>query len=429
MDATIKQTDCLQAYQATRSHSLKLIMNLSAEDCSLQAAPFVSPAKWHLAHTTWFFETFILIPSFPDYQPFHKDFQVLFNSYYNGIGEQFSRPKRHLLSRPSLQQVLDYRQHIDLKMESLLEIANDDIKALVVLGLNHEQQHQELLLMDLKFCFFQNPLFPNYYPDQQLKSSPLLSENSSQNRNHSRHTIEPIQFVTFEADLAKIGVDNHLVTDQQAFYFDNETPSHSSYVSSYQLADRLVTNGEYLMFIEDGGYEDASIWLSDGWAWLAEVKANKQQSTDSELECAPLYWVKQNGQWYEFTLHGLRQLDLYAPVRHVNFYESLAYAEWSGCRLSTESEWEYSIQKNEKAFSQLYDEVWQWTQSAYQPYPGFEKPLGAVGEYNGKFMCNQMVLRGGCQLTSVNHTRPTYRNFFYPQDQWPMTGIRLAKNG
>ena len=431
-----KQADCLQAYQTTRSYSLALIQNLSAEDCSLQAAAFVSPAKWHLAHTTWFFETFILIPHVEGYQPFHKDFQVLFNSYYNGIGEQFSRPKRHLLSRPSLDQVLAYRQHIDSHMQTFIEQASDDQQALIVLGLNHEQQHQELLLMDLKYCFFQNPLYPSYSTDSV--SALAASEKTN--------TITPIQFVRFDKALVEMGLDNHAVLQQSDFYFDNETPSHQTFVQTFQLADRLVTNGEYLQFIEDGGYDDASIWLSDGWAWLAGVKKEQSFTQDNKSACAPLYWVKENNQWFEFSLHGLQPLDLYAPVKHVNFYESLAFAAWSGCRLATEAEWEHGIKqtikqsenksqrepthlrKPQPSIKQIYEQVWQWTQSAYQPYPGFKKPDGAVGEYNGKFMCNQMVLRGGCQLTSPGHTRATYRNFFYPQDQWPMTGIRLAKD-
>lgn len=427
MDTTIQQSDCLQSYQATRSHSVALIKNLSAEDCGLQASAFVSPAKWHLAHTSWFFETFLLLPNVKNYQPFHKDFQVLFNSYYNGIGEQFSRPKRHLLSRPSLDQILEYRAYIDAHMTELLKSASSDLQALVVLGLNHEQQHQELLLMDLKYCFFQNPLYPSYFPLNNIKTAACSESSLSQNGHDSSYKIAPIQFLEFKAQLTSIGVNHHAITQQAEFNFDNETPGHQTYVPHYKLADRLVTNGEYLQFIEDGGYDDAAIWLSDGWAWLSQNK--KDQNVNTDNVSAPLYWKKQNGQWYEFTLHGLQPLDLYAPVRHVNFYEAQAYTQWSGCRLATEAEWEHAVKHNkDNSIKQTQDEVWQWTQSAYQPYPGFEKPDGAVGEYNGKFMCNQMVLKGGCQFTPENHTRPTYRNFFYPQDQWPMTGIRLAKS-
>ena len=397
MDALSAQAECLQAYQAVRSHSLKLIAPLSVEDCALQAAPFVSPAKWHLAHTTWFFETFILIKRFPDYRPYNYQFQVLFNSYYNGIGEQFPRPKRHLLSRPSLDEVIAYRNYVDQVMENVL--SNDssgELEALVTLGLNHEQQHQELLMMDLKYCFFQNTTYPAYY------------QNS---RNLYDPTIEPVQFKIFSGGLFEVG------TSSQEFHFDNETPAHQTYIQSFSCADRLITNGEYLQFIEEGGYQEPSLWLSDGWAWVNEVEAKQ-----------PLYWLKQDGQWMEFGLFGLQPMDPYAPVTHVNFYEAYAYAQWAGARLLTEFEWEVAAAANETELSQMMNTVWQWTQSAYQPYPGFRAPEGAVGEYNGKFMCNQMVLRGGCEITPKDHARLTYRNFFYPQDQWPVTGIRLAKD-
>mgnify|MGYP005992463567 CR=1 FL=1 len=416
-----QQADCLRAYQSTRSHSLSLIEHLTAEDCSLQAAPFVSPAKWHLAHTTWFFETFILMPHVSGYEPFHPDFQVLFNSYYNGIGEQFSRPKRHLLSRPALHQVLDYRAHIDQKMAQFIEsqIGTDEtsMQSLITLGIHHEQQHQELLLMDLKYCFFQNPLFPSYYPDSKTES---LHESSP--------SIRPIEFISFAGGLSKLGVG----ADEAGFHFDNETPAHDVYLQDYQLANRLVSNGEFLQFMEEGGYDHADLWLSDGWAWLANVKkeAAVQQKSEQppQTKMAPCYWIQKQGQWFEFTLNGLIPLDLYAPVKHVNFYEAMAYAQWSGCRLATEAEWERGVLEKPSQIMQVHDHVWQWTQSAYQPYPGFKKPDGAVGEYNGKFMCNQMVLRGGCEFTPDGHARISYRNFFYPEDQWVMAGIRLAKN-
>jgi len=427
MDTTIQQFDCLQSYKTIRSSSIALIENLSAEDCSLQASDFVSPAKWHLAHTSWFFETFLLLPNVKTYQPFHKDFQVLFNSYYNGIGEQFSRPKRHLLSRPSLEQVLEYRAYIDANMAELIKNSSSDLKALIVLGLNHEQQHQELLLMDLKYCFFQNPLYPSYYPSHQVEVTSSTESNFSQDSHKHSYKIFPIQFVEFKEQLTSIGVNHNSNAQQADFNFDNETPAHQVYLQNYKLADRLVTNGEYLQFIEEGGYNDASIWLSDGWSWIQQRKKDNSENIDNAS--SPLYWIKQNDQWYEFSLHGLQPLDLYAPVRHVNFYESQAYAQWSDCRLATEAEWEHAVKNNnENGIKQTQNEAWQWTQSAYQPYPGFIKPDGAVGEYNGKFMCNQMVLKGGCIFTPENHTRTTYRNFFYPQDQWPMTGIRLAKN-
>ena len=402
-------------YLTVRQASLKLIEPLSVEDCALQAEDFVSPAKWHLAHTSWFFETFILMNTLPDYQPFNDAFQMLFNSYYNGIGEQFSRPKRHLLSRPSLGEVLKYRQHVDDAIMGLSQTVIDKNKEFIQLGLHHEQQHQELLLMDLKFCFFQNPLFPSY-------SALPLPETKN---------LPPINFVSFSGGLKNIGA-----LEDDAFYFDNETPHHSVFMQKFSLSDRLVSNGEYLKFIEDGGYHDASLWLSDGWSEL--------QKSDSKHN--PLYWLKLNDKWFEFTLNGLAPLNLDQPVSHLSFYEACAYAQSVDCRLPTEAEWEVAaknqtipLNSNSDFFhslgvddqfplKQLFGECWQWTQSAYQPYPGFKAPPGAVGEYNGKFMCNQMVLRGGCRLTPPQHIRASYRNFFYPKDQWPMTGLRLAKD-
>ncbi len=402
-------------YLSVRQASLKLIEPLSVEDCALQAQDFVSPAKWHLAHTSWFFETFILMNTLPGYQPFNDAFQMLFNSYYNGIGEQFSRPKRHLLSRPSLGEVLKYRQHVDDAMMGLSQTVMDKNKEFIQLGLHHEQQHQELLLMDLKYCFFQNPLFPSYSTQPQPESKKL----------------SPIKFVPFLGGLKNMGVLENI-----EFKFDNETPRHSVFLQDFSLSNRLVSNGEYLKFIEEGGYQEPSFWLSDGWSDL--------QKNDSKHN--PLYWLRIKDNWFEFTLYGLVPLNLNQPVSHLNFYEASAYAQSVNCRLPTEAEWEVAANNqtipsisgsnslhslgvdDQRPLAQLFGECWQWTQSAYQPYPGFKAPPGAVGEYNGKFMCNQMVLRGGCRLTSQGHIRASYRNFFYPQDKWPMTGLRLAKD-
>ena len=403
-DAPFNTDPCLgllSKFRQVRQYSAQLIAPLSAEDCALQASPFVSPAKWHLAHTTWFFETFILLEGGSRYQPFNAQYQVLFNSYYNGVGEQFSRPKRHLLSRPGLAEILNYRQHVDEHMTRLIEHADAKQRALIELGLNHEQQHQELLLMDLKYCFYQNPTFPVY-------SNPKLDAPVS--------LIHHQGFESFSGGLFEIG------NNGQEFCFDNETPKHQTYIPAFQLSRSLVNNAEYLAFIQDGGYQQALLWLSDGWAW-------REQNNITQ----PLYWLEQDGEWFEYSLQGLKPLNLKHAVSHVSFYEAHAFAQWKKARLPTEAQWEVAAQQtlygpHQTDLAHMFDHNWQWTQSAYQPYPGFKTPEGAVGEYNGKFMCNQMVLRGGCDLTPAHHSRMTYRNFFYPQDQWPKTGIRLAKD-
>ncbi len=402
----IKASSLLLSYQTIRQYSEQLIANLSAEDCALQAADFVSPAKWHLAHTSWFFETFILLNAIPNYVVFNDHFQVLFNSYYNGIGEQFPRPQRHLLSRPSLEDVLAYRRHVDAAMHALQGEVLAEQAALITLGLNHEQQHQELLLMDTKYNFFQNPLYPTLLPGHEMAYS-----NSN----------ETMGFVAFTGGVKTIGA-----SVQDGFCFDNETPQHNQYLAGFQLSNRLVTNGEYLKFIQEGGYDDASLWLSDGWSELQKSRqANAKKSCKVQ---APLYWLQKEGQWLEFSLRGLIPMDPHQPVRHLSFYEASAYAAWANCRLPSEAEWEVAAGQGHADLLQMFDVCWQWTQSAYAPYPGFKTAQGAVGEYNGKFMCNQMVLRGGCGLTPKGHVRASYRNFFYPQDQWPMTGLRLAKD-
>ncbi len=393
-----QQPSLLLDFRCIRQASETLISNLSAEDCSLQAADFVSPAKWHLAHTSWFFETFILLKTVPDYVEFNNHFQVLFNSYYNAVGEQFSRPKRHLLSRPSLKEVLAYRHHVDQAMYALQAADLHDLDSLIQLGLNHEQQHQELLLMDTKYSFFQNPLYPAINACHEFSYAP---------------SAEAMDFISFSGGLKNIGA-----SEQDDFYFDNESPNHTCLLTDFKLSDRLVTNGEYLKFIQEGGYNEPSYWLSDGWSALQQDSASQ----------APLYWVHQQGCWFEFSLHGLTPMDPNRAVSHLSFYEASAYASWAGCRLPSEAEWEVAARQNLDAVSQMFGVCWQWTQSAYAPYPGFKVIDGAVGEYNGKFMCNQMVLRGGCALTPKGHMRASYRNFFYPQDQWPMTGLRLAKD-
>jgi len=408
---TPSQTQILLArYQWVRKRSEQLIEELTAEDCALQAAPFVSPAKWHLAHTTWFFETFILLAYQENYRVYDETFQVLFNSYYNGIGEQFPRPQRHILSRPNLKQVMHYRHDIDEQIISLLsQGVEQGVMSLLELGLNHEQQHQELLLMDIKYCFYQNPTYPAY--SHNLKKADV-------------QPLRPLEYIPFESQKSKLG---H--SPDTGFCFDNELPQHEQWLHSFSIANRLVSNGEYLSFIQDGGYDDPMLWLSDGWAWRQQAQAS-----------SPYYWQKIEGKWCEFTLYGMQALNPNQPVCHVNYYEAQAFAAWKGVRLPSEFEWELAakrivemphtaqLQPQYGIDEDWFYQAWQWTQSAYLPYPGFKQNKGAVGEYNGKFMINQMVLRGGCALTPEEHIRTSYRNFFYPQDAWPMTGIRLAKD-
>jgi ergothioneine biosynthesis protein EgtB len=430
----------LNKYQRIRQQSLILCHELEIEDFELQADDFVSPVKWHLAHTSWFFETFVL-KNTPDYQVFHPQFEYLFNSYYNSIGKQYPRGQRGIMSRPTVQEIKVYRQYIDQRLNKLL--ANTDALTqehydLITLGLNHEQQHQELMLTDLKYNFSFNPLYPIYakakFPREQAPD------------NHQNNVIEPLQFIELGGGIYNIGHKG------VGFCFDNETPRHQHLIQDFRIAQRLITNEEYCLFIDAGGYQDPQYWLADGWAWV-------QQNNIT----GPLYWQLESEsqnehtpQRFEFRLTGYGQLHPKQPVTHVSFYEADAYARWAGKRLPSEFEWEVASKKQDiegtfvdsKSFhplqsaphktsniqyttadiQQLFGECWQWTQSSYAPYPGFKTPLGAVGEYNGKFMCNQMVLRGGSCATPKDHFRTTYRNFFYPQDRWQFTGIRLAED-
>lgn len=397
-DMTANSTQSLIAYyKKVRQDSLSLIAPLSAEDCQVQAMSDVSPMKWHLAHTTWFFETFLLLPHMNNYKVFDECFSVLFNSYYNGIGEQFSRANRGGLSRPSLETVLEYRAYVDDALQTLLLI-NNTLNELLELGLNHEQQHQELMLMDIKYNLSINPSFPAYqHIDCKIAdSSPVKS----------------IHYIDFEQSITEIGA-----TQGCGFSYDNEQPTHQVLLQPFSVANRLVTNGEYLAFINEQGYQQPKYWLSDGWALL--------QSTHARC---PLYWHCIDDQWYEFTLYGLQPLAMDLPVSHVSFYESSAYACFANARLPTEFEWEHAAQQHCPELVQLHDSCWQWTNSAYLPYPGFKPIAGVAGEYNGKFMNNQMVLRGGCALTPNGHLRTTYRNFYYPHQAWMQSGIRLARD-
>ncbi|GAB3553060.1 ergothioneine biosynthesis protein EgtB [Noviherbaspirillum agri] len=401
------------SYRTVRSQSVALARPLSEEDCCVQSMADASPVKWHLAHTTWFFETFILERYEAGFRPFHPAFRVLFNSYYNGVGEKHPRPQRGMLTRPSLGEVLAYRRNVDERIEELLARCDDEkLQSLMETGLQHEQQHQELLLTDVKHLLSMNPLFPAY----------------------STSTLEPgghadaMAWRFFDAGIVEIG---HAGT---GFCFDNEMPRHRQFLEPYLLASRQVNNGEYLAFIEDGGYANPAHWLSEGWDW---VQTNHVTH--------PMYWHRDASGWKEFTLHGLQSLDLNRPATHISFFEADAYARWCGARLCTEAEWEHAAAAAEDfgthalhpaapgpqqadGLYQLFGANWQWTLSSYSPYPGYRAADGALGEYNGKFMANQYVLRGSSCATPDGHARSTYRNFFPATARWQFSGIRLARS-
>jgi ergothioneine biosynthesis protein EgtB len=388
---------------------------LSAEDQTVQSMPDTSPTKWHRAHVTWFFETFLLGPSQPGYKPFHPEFGYLFNSYYEAVGSRHPRPQRGLVSRPGVDEITRYRAHVDEAMGELLDQVDEGATAdLVELGLNHEQQHQELLLMDIKHVLSRNPLAPAY----RRGASPL---------GPGPTTAAPATgWLEHPGGLTEVGHAGG------GFAFDNELPRHGVHLRPFALADRPVTCGDWLAFIDDGGYERADLWLSDGWNALPP-----------ETPRAPLYWeADEDGQWQVFTLGGLRPVDPGEPVCHLSYYEADAFAHWSGARLPTEAEWEAAAALHPAGDtfdlgrlhptlvpgSPSFGQVWEWTASAYLPYPGFRPAAGAVGEYNGKFMVGQHVLRGGSCVTPEGHARTTYRNFFPPAAQWPFTGCRLARD-
>ena len=443
MQAQRDPTTLAARFAAIRALSLSLAAPLTPEDQQVQTMADVSPTKWHLAHTTWFFETFLLQPFVADYRLFHPRYGYLFNSYYEAVGPRHERGRRGDLSRPSLGEILDYRAHADAGMNRLL-VSETSVQALALieLGLHHEQQHQELILMDIKHVLGCNPLAPVYVPAPPASNKrPALSQPA------------PLVFRDFTGGRYEIGARS-----EDGFCFDNETPRHAIHLIDYRLAARPVSNGEFLEFIQDGGYREARHWLADGWAWLR-----------AEGISQPLYWRRETEQaqtagriesWRVFTLTGERPLDPAAPVCHVSYYEADAFARWAGHRLPSEGEWEVAARSGlaggevetganllgsgqwhptasvpvkpvvgSQGLSQMFGDVWEWTASAYSAYPGFRPSPGAVGEYNGKFMANQMVLRGGCALTPPGHLRPSYRNFFYPHQRWPMTGIRLASDG
>ncbi len=406
-------------FQAVRDETERLAARLTPEDQQIQSMPDVSPTKWHRAHITWFFETFLLLPHLPGYEPYDEAFQFLFNSYYEQAGPRHARHERGLISRPTADEVTAYRAHVDASMHRLIDelvVARDDLADLVRLGLHHEQQHQELMLMDIKHVFWKNPLRPTY----------------NERPDTSTTAAGPLGWVTIDAGLAEIGHDG------DRFHFDNETPRHTQYVGPFRLADRLITCGEWLEFMADDGYHEATLWLSEGWATIQR-----------EGWEAPLYWEPTASGWHVHTLHGTKPIDPDEPVVHISYYEADAYARWAGARLPTESEWELAArtlgnaepdgnladteqfhplpaEPAEGTLRQIFGDAWEWTSSSYAPYPGFRPAEGAVGEYNGKFMVNQYVLRGGCCATPAGHVRPTYRNFFPANSRWMFSGLRLA---
>ena len=402
-------------YSHVRRVSLEICERLQTEDFVVQSMPDASPAKWHLAHTSWFFEQFLLKPLLTGYRAFHPDFEYLFNSYYQSVGRMHARPQRGLLTRPTVEEVLRYREHVDEHMQKLFRARPEDDKLLSVatLGINHEQQHQELMLTDIKHLFSLNPLLPAYRPG---------------GADESNDGAAPLHFIPFDGGILEIGASG------KHFCFDNELPRHRTLVEPYGLADRLVTNGEYLEFIRDGGYRRPEFWLSDGWSTVVR-----------EGWTRPIYWAESLDS--EFTLHGLQPLRTAAPVCHVSFYEVDAFARWAGARLPSEAEWELAAESLpvignllntgalhpvaagvQPGMKQMFGDVWEWTASPYSAYPGYQSPPGALGEYNGKFMCNQLVLRGGSCATPADHIRASYRNFFYADARWQFMGVRLARN-
>jgi len=406
----------LTRYHTIRKFTEHLTAPLTAEDCAIQSMPDVSPTRWHLAHTTWFFETFVVTPAIEEYKPFHPAFQYLYNSYYNTVGEQFPRDRRGVLSRPTLAQVMEYRRHVDEHMRELSTkgTAFSSLAAIIELGINHEQQHQELILTDIKHVLSCNPLYPTYV------AAPA----------RERRDAERVAWIGFPEGTRWIGHSG------ESFAFDNEAPRHREFVDAFELASRPVTNGEYLEFVKDGGYRRPEFWLSAGWQQVRSSGWN-----------APLYWTEIEGEPYQFTLSGLQPVDLAAPVCHVSYFEADAFARWAGARLPTEAEWETAADlpiagnfaesgamhpspafpHRSGSLRQMFGDVWEWTSSSYTPYPGYKPAEGALGEYNGKFMCNQYVLRGGSCATPQSHIRPTYRNFFPPEARWQFSGIRLCR--
>ncbi len=400
---TLRLSQLIKHFDTTRQYSTAICAQLTSEDLQAQSMTDASPLKWHLAHTTWAFETFICKPAIKNYTQFNSTFEYLFNSYYNAVGKQYSRAHRGLLTRPSYQEVLNYREHVDRAIHQFfeqLDTANHHLIALFELLINHEQQHQELMFTDLKHLFSFNPLSPQL-PVYGEKIESSLTQCQSEN----------LTSISFNEDLYPIGHNN------EPFYFDNEGPQHRVFLQAFSIDSQLASNADYLAFIDDGGYQKAEYWLSEAWYQI------KQNNTKH-----PIYWQNNNNQWFEHTLTGKQPININEPVKHVNYFEANAFANWKNKRLPTEQEWEVAARSNAQNLTQMLNQLWQWTSSSYNAYPGFKPVEGAIGEYNGKFMVNQYVLRGGSIATPDKHIRPSYRNFFYPSASWQFSGIRLAES-
>ncbi|MEX2671674.1 MAG: ergothioneine biosynthesis protein EgtB [Phycisphaeraceae bacterium] len=419
----------LDRFLSIRGRSIAVAEPLDPEDCVVQSMTETSPIKWHLAHTTWFFEAFVLQPHRKNYRPFDADFNYLFNSYYNTIGDRQPRPSRGMLTRPTMKQVLDYRKHVDRAVARLCD--REELHKILEIGLQHEQQHQELMLTDVKHLLSLNPIQPPYRTrPTHVSAEPSHPLRASDNGNRGAGGVEELNYITVPHSIFWLGHRG------VGFAFDNEGPRHKVYLDAFEIGDRLITNAEYLAFMADGGYERPELWLDEGW-----------QHVQSQGWRAPLYWRESDGSWEVYTLDGTVALAPDEPVCHISFFEADAYARWAGARLPTEAEWEAAsvtapieghfaeadhlhpqpVASTTPSYPrQMFGDVWQWTASAYLPYRGFRPPAGALGEYNGKFMCNQFVLRGGSCVTPRSHIRRTYRNFFPPESRWQFSGIRLA---